>query len=525
MSNRMKIDLDRILRAQSVSDDEIGLWPENRLSTLSLRDDLLKRFGDIRNGALSTDETAKTIVDVIRFFWIRLILSLTYSQRMADSLSKADMDLNCEDRYPTLWALMSRSPLPDDRFLPMLASGPPRYAKWRWPLRMLRQAVKAPVVRASPWRKFGRDGDVVSLVQGALVDQLASERGLRPRYSDLDVWFDTVDVQARPRHSDIAAMFMDATDQATAAYGTALRSELRDWLSRQFELSVVRLDEHAQLLRGLSTIPTELWIGSSSSFWPRLLAKEVMARGGKVATFDHGFGSGYFDGVDVPYSMQPFCNEFVTSAGVQAEHIQRFFRAHPIPGQTGVEVIALPAKGQSKDSFSEKRRRPFATDKPVQTVMMLPLPLMGELFNLTPYPDDWWVQDLNRRLLLDLRAMGFKVLVKPHPEFESSELAAIALDCGADMIEGRFEDRAHLADAVLFTHPLTTTMRYAIENRLPSVLIDFGFIPWRPAMRAHLESEVAMISGRVGRDNRLHYDENGLQDMLHRRSEVSAGLQ
>lgn len=513
---RTTLDLAQIFRAQQFSEEEARVWPCNRLRTFGLRDDLLNRFSALRDGTLGDDEDAKTIVDIIRFFWIRLILSLTYSQNLAQGLLEEGISLDCKKRYPTLFALMSDGPLPDDRFLPMLASGPPRYAKWRWPIRMARRAAKNSIVRAFPWPNPGRDGEVITLIEGPLVDQLAVSRNLRPRYCNFDLWFAPTEALPGRRHGDIAEIFLTEGVKAAETYGVDLRSKSRDWLRQQFKLSAARVDAHALRLQSLKIIPSELWIGSSSSYWPRLLAKEVMRRGGKVVVFDHGFGSGYFDGVDVPYSMQPFCTEFAIAGGIQADQIQNFFTSHAIPGMADVTVVPLQeSENFNRATVVKSHPETRAVGRDIKTIMLLPLPPMGELFNLTPYPDDWWVQDLNRRLLADLHELNLQVLVKPHPEFDSSELASVAAGYGAEMIDGRFEETAHLADAFLFTHPLTSTLKYALDNRLPAALIDFGFALWRPVMKKHLEKDVSIIPGRLGRDDRMHYERNDLKQWLH----------
>jgi hypothetical protein len=525
VQERTTLDLGRIFRSQQFGDEEAKLWPRNRLRTFGLRDDLLVRFTSLRNGPLCNDEDAKTIIDILRFFWIRLILSLTYSQSLAEGLFNDGILLDCKDRYPTLFALMTDGSLPDDRFLPMLASGPPRYAKWRWPIRMVRRVAKNSIVRAFPWPEPGRRGEVVTLLEGPLVDQLAVGRNLRPRYCDFDLWFAPTEAQLGKRCGDIADIFLNEGVNAAKKYGVDLRSGTRGWLGQQFELSAARVDAHAQRLQALKSIPSELWIGSSSSYWPRLLAKEVMRREGKVIVFDHGFGSGYFDGVDVPYSMQPFCTEFAVSGGIQAEQIQDFFSSHAIPGMADVVVVPLQTSEKLDQATASKSQQDKKrASRRIKTIMLLPLPLMGELFNLTPYPDDWWVQDLNRRLLADLSALDLKVLVKPHPEFDSSELAKVAASCGAEMIDGRFEETAHLADAFLFTHPLTSTLKYALDNKLPTALIDFGFAPWRPVMKKHLEKYVLMIPGSLGSDDRLHYDGNDLKRWLQRQDVEAVGV-
>ena len=511
MKSKVAIDLARFLRADALSDDEVGLWPENRLRTLGLRDDLLQRFQDIRDGDLALDDSSKTIIDIMHFFWMQHILKLAYSQRLADRLSELKRPLDCLIRYPILWALMTDSPLPDDRYLAMLASGPPWYQKWRWPLRMVRLAVKGSRVQASPWRRVGAEGEVVTLLQGPAIERLAHQRSIRPRYCELDTWFGSIVAGSLVDRGRLADVVLDVADRATSSYGVELQPRLRDWLFRQFQTSAAFIDQHVRRLHLLTTIPSQLWIGSSSSFWPRLLAKEVLRRGGKVVAFDHGFGSGYFDGLDAPKLMRFFCCEFATFTDIQKKHIQDFFAVNAAPGGQPVTVISL---GEGKGGTRAVHAAPGTRSGAGQAIMLLPLPLMGEQFNLTPYPDDWWVQDLNRRLLADLCGAGYRVLVKPHPEFDSSELAEIAAFYGAEMIEGRFEKTAYLAEAFLLTHPLSTTLQYVLENRLPTALIDFGFAPWRTAMKRHLEKDITMISGRLGHDNRLRYDGDELRRWL-----------
>ena len=216
----------------------------------------------------------------------------------------------------------------------------------------------------------------------------------------------------------------------------------------------------------------------------------------------------------MPRSIEPFCSEFVTTSKIQAQQIQKYFKSEAAAGEEAVMAIYLECADRLERAPSSFARTPSIEETRIKTLMVLPLPLMGEPLNLMPYPDDWWVQDLNRRLLADLSATGLKILVKPHPEFNSEELARIAGAYGAEIIDGRFEDTSHLADGFLFTHPLTTTLHFARNQRLPVALIDFGLVDWRANMRAHLEREVTFVDGEIGADNRLTYRFDEIQNFL-----------
>ena len=275
------IDLEKIFSAKTLDDRKVLLWPENRLNTHALTNDLLDKFSAIRNEDLAGDDSAVTIVDVIRFFWIGTIVSHAYNRRLAEGIVGGKLRLDCSTRYPRLWDAICNVPQSEPRYIEMLQLGPPRYRKWRWPLRLMRQAVKRPIVRMYPWPEVGRDNEIITLNRGSLIDSFAETHKVRPRYCDPDVWFAAVSVNVVPAHRDLASKFVDAAELSVRSYGIELRRETVDWLRQQFETSAALIDCHIRRLRSSKKIPKELWVGSSSSFWPRLLAKEVMRRGGK----------------------------------------------------------------------------------------------------------------------------------------------------------------------------------------------------------------------------------------------------
>ena len=85
---------------------------------------------------------------------------------------------------------------------------------------------------------------------------------------------------------------------------------------------------------------------------------------------------------------------------------------------------------------------------------------------------------------------------------------------GAEIVEGRFEDTATGVGAFIFTHPLSTTFRWALDRNMPAILIDFGFATWRPQILERLRSRVSIVKGVIDQNGRMDFDRGALIQAL-----------
>ena len=113
-----------------------------------------------------------------------------------------------------------------------------------------------------------------------------------------------------------------------------------------------------------------------------------------------------------------------------------------------------------------------------------------------------------------MRECDLEILLKPHPEFDVAPFRTLAESHGAKLIEERFEEQIHLADAFVITHPMTSTVKFGLENKLPMIVIEFGFTRWFPEMKEKLKNNIQFVEGFIDEDFGLGYDREEFAAML-----------
>jgi hypothetical protein len=514
-----KFDLELALKeAVRGHVDRIG-WPYSRLETRPLRDGLLHNFYKLHHVELADEPDSRAVLELMGYFWVKTILDVVYGQKLADWFDENKIEIECGPRFPMLSRLVKREILPDPVFVTTLEQGPASYPLLRWPLRLLKQRfITRPLVRAAPSTLWADPSQPVAVASGGLIDKHAELTATRPALIEMSNWFSQIGDETAVEPSGLASRVMEIVEVQVAEYGLELTKRNRDWLRVNIAKSANLVDRHAAKLKSMENIPKWLWIGSSSSFWPRLLANEVIRRGGEVAGHDHGIGSGIRAELDAHLIVKNCCTEFITMTDSQATQIQNSYKADGFLGDRHPKAISISQFAKRYKSESGQNKNVASSVGAHQgngnRVMLLPLVLAGEITTPSPYPDDFWVVDLNRRILSDLNDMGFDVLIKPHPEFESGYLRSFEDEFGAKVVDELFEECTDLADVFLFTRPTTSAFGWAIAQELPAALIDFGFYRWRSGVRRQLKKNVQFVPGSLNDGKFMDYDKSKLFESL-----------
>lgn len=499
------LDIERELKRLSHGEAMQVPWPCDRTLTSESRYALFKRMVVLADDVEDRDDFCLIALEASAVHWVTTIVDIVHAQRLADAFLNRDIKAVHGKRYPLLNAMMERSRLPDARHLQLLRSGPATSSLWRRALRVAKYRFSEDHIRASLVLPREDIDDITTFEMSSMTRRHATQEKRPVRLRDLGLWFKPASGGAGYRHLDLANAVVECVQGEFSKGGLILWPEVRQWLATQIAETFCCIEQHTQRLRTLEYIPRVAWIGSSSAYWPRLLARETMRRGGTVTAHDHGSGTGRVRESAVLYALKGFCTEFVTGEAEQACTLHTLLAKE---GFTSAPIPKVRAIGGPKPPTGIlQKSRPRGNDP----VMLLPLTLTGERTTLVPHPDDVTCQDMNYRLVRELRDAGHEVLLKPHPEFDFAAMGELASSLGAKLLSGRFEDVAYRAGVFIFCHPLTSTFAWCLERGLPVVLIDFGFVTWTAWGTKALAGRVEIVPGGRGRDGSLTVDMAGLR--------------
>lgn len=490
-------------------------WPYNRMSTMTLQKNLYKELYILHN-QMSHSPEIQAILEIVSISWVKSVVHIGYNQLLANYFLSKNFNIECGPRFHTLQSLLNTSKPELESYLTVLKEGPPQYPAWKWPLRMVKQTIKKAYIKSKPITVFSQFHKPVTSLITPLCHQYAKKIEKEVDYIEIHSFFSKINKtpQLQTKHRDFIQQLLEIASRCLENFNIKPSVTIHKWLEENFTYSFLYALHHINKLKQKKHLPKELWIGSGSCFWPRIFAKEVILRDGKVIAFDHGSGSGQFQEGALPFIIKGLVSEFITYSNLNAYEVQRSldnkgFRCPKVKvtsiRDTDFEMSIKQVKGNNITGMA---------DTEYKTVMLLPLSMVGERINALPFPDDMITQDFNARLVSQLSNAGWKVLLKPHPGFDFSKMRKFESLFNAEILNGKYEEQAHKADVILFTAPATSTFLWSIQQNLNIVLLDLGITNWTDSFAQKYKTKVPIIKGYFKDNVRFDCNFNHLCQIL-----------
>jgi hypothetical protein len=486
-------------------------WPRNRMNVARVRDAMLDELKVIHTSLPMTNFSARLSIELLGLMWTISLCRIAHAQGLVDDFSVAGKWLVNTADFPLVADLQAQRRPVDEGYVNELLGGEIRHARWRWPLRVARQALQQPIIPMMHRQLVNFQKSTVATSVGGLIDRRASMSKRPVVHCDATQWFGPVSLG---EDEDVLLGVLDSivvgARKAARQIGVVLNDSAEVWFRRQvMRSSAAAVQQWCHLTDGRIPIPSRLWVGTMSRSWPRLLARATMEMGGEVEAHDHGSGSGRFVATGSTYLIKGFCHRFFTFGSGQKRVMQSNFDLHgfatstrPICEEIGdCERISMSYKNKSSD---------FVTKNP--SVLIEPFVCERESLHSVPVPDDLVVADFNARLAGVLASSGFKVRFKPHPGHHWGFLARERLKdrLGVDVVSGQFEEAAAASDIILFCHPFTSTLGATIKQNKPIVLLNRDDWHWDSSAFKELSKRCAIIDLVEDDDHRLQCDWNEL---------------
>lgn len=207
-------------------------------------------------------------------------------------------------------------------------------------------------------------------------------------------------------------------------------------------------------LRKMKSLPCEYWTGSGGPTSTRLIAHEILRRGGKVIRFDHG-GNSLYENRNHAFVWREcsLSTGYVVSSGSLADRMRE--------------------RWNTDCEFVETRGKPMLTQrspgfKDLEKFLYVPNILKGNRPYSFAFPTDEQSVRFSHRFSSVLGELfpGKPIDIQPHPEG-----FAHPLNSG---VTGYFEERLSEGTVLIFEYVCTTTFSVALCSDLPIVLIDSG---------------------------------------------------
>ncbi len=296
----------------------------------------------------------------------------------------------------------------------------------------------------------------------------------------------------------VRALLGDIDGAARAHLATTLDIEaaLACWSRRLAALSAL-----AHAVRAADAAPRRLLLANSGNVHHRLLAQVWRAQGAEVIGFHHGNQMG----------VQP--NDL--AAVVELALYDRFV----VPTAKCAEWLR-PAEGGPRFVSAETDRyralhRALAGTPPaaIRRVMIVAFPLSWIRYPGYTAHYALLQLDVEMRLARTLRASGYEVAVKVHPEWQT--LAERLWRGRVDALPAApFEQCWREADAFVFPRVSSTAFGHALCTDRPVIVLDPAEQRWNAEAKVLLRRRCRFVPSHLDAANRLRFDGDALRAAL-----------
>ena len=276
---------------------------------------------------------------------------------------------------------------------------------------------------------------------------------------------------------------------------------------------LARLAAIAQLQRRVLSqgqVPETLLVTNLASAPHKLIAQSMRRRGVHVVGFDHGNNAVNVFRPVVTYLEFSQCNEFVSATRRIAQFHDTECRLSPLGRRLDIRFTS--AETSHYDVLLER----LAGQPPVHDVRsIMVIGFSHNAQRAIQFRNCFFAYqlDLELRLIRDLKARGFRVIYKVHPEW-ARHVQAIFEAAADEVVAEPFEKTWARADALLFPFPQTTTFGFAVCTNRPIVALDLFGSAWNVEAMALLRRRCGFVPVTFEADGRIGYDADALAEII-----------
>lgn len=247
----------------------------------------------------------------------------------------------------------------------------------------------------------------------------------------------------------------------------------------------------------------------------KLIAHAFRRKGTKVIAFHHGNGMGGNVSISEMYRGPSSCDEFVCPVSQCAEAYRRRYRQTVISQYNKTKFTSTETEYYCRE-WQKAQRRPFS--ERIEKVMIIGYPMTPMRYFDYPGLYFYFQLDLELRLVSLLKANGFKVFYKIHPEVTNGIQSIFENLCDRVLSEP-FENVWHEADAFITKSSASTTFGFALCTNRPIFFINLEKGCWDSEHYEKLKRRCHMIEAWVNKQNRIEFDEGKLIEGLSSKQE------
>jgi hypothetical protein len=252
--------------------------------------------------------------------------------------------------------------------------------------------------------------------------------------------------------------------------------------------------------------------GTGSGYAARLISHQFLSEGHRVIRTSHGGDAPMFDDVMWPSIEFPFATKYIVDGSTAATAVSQSLskRSEAAVPQYASSVLGVG----SHQHFRIRESAGKPKIGPPKTVGVISASLTG-MHRVTPHMKlhDVVYMEWHRRLLQDVRDLGYTVFSKRHPKGMMTDTHIFDHVSTEELLQTPMSSIAERTDAYVIDFPASALME-SICTLKPVVLIDHGIRRMRTETRSLLQQSVPIVGTSYDQRNRVVIDRNELNEAL-----------
>jgi len=223
----------------------------------------------------------------------------------------------------------------------------------------------------------------------------------------------------------------------------------------------------------------------------------------------HGGDAPLFKDVLRPTIEYPFCSTYVVNGPKSATLVEQSFEEN-LESKLAYFPSSVVAAGSR---LHQSVPRP-PNQHPPRRIAVISASF-NRMYRITPFQKvhDVVYFDWHRRLLKELRDMGYDTVAKRHPKGHISNIPVFGDVCSEELIAVPMADIFKDVDAFVIDFPASAFME-AICTEKPVVLIDMGLRPMHVSVQEQMVNSIAVVRASFDENNRVVVDVDEIQKGL-----------
>lgn len=484
--------------------DEDGIknfyWPVSYSGRRTFAEEFLN---NLSNFFSSLNEEERKDAEVLLTFQTNLfVIILTMAQASLLKKRTEGHDVFYPQVRASCWRADSPKAWLDDYSKRLLKS---QYEpSWKTMARYVKYCFKSGRIKALPLSIVAKKLPVITGTSPLLEQYLEEERTKTSVYAPYSAWFYSLSELEKSEKSiqPFSQNFIDKyiacipqieDHKISDEYIQTLKTFMSS-VSHSLKLYLYRLEKNKKI------VPSLLLTGSLGMLWNSVLALAVRRSGGKVISFDHGFGCNIWSSSTTAFVETQLTDQFFTFSEFSAKAIQ-----------SNMKLQCFSNKKPEIKFYNTKQKKIILKSSGVvksqcEKIMYVQPLFIGDQGELDPIMPNIVSVDWQIRLLGQLRSLGYDVLLKPHP-LSGTQIPTEQLEkLSVKVLTQPFEDVCMDADVLIFDYALSTTFNLGILSGKPMVYFNFSDAKYPDELQSALHNRIEIVHGTYDEENRAQVD-------------------